>query len=114
MINENLFNDLFLDSHRDLAINSLQTLNNFNNFLVVEHQFGIDVAEICNDYILRDNRGYKKTYKTKYDTEIIPKKTNFDILYNSTKQSWVIYNNRLLKCSCSGNNNNLYLEFNIY
>lgn len=35
MINEKLFNDLFIESHQKLAIKSLQTLNGFKNILII-------------------------------------------------------------------------------
>ena len=34
MINKNLFDDVFLESHQKLAIKSLQTLNNCENMLI--------------------------------------------------------------------------------
>ena len=37
MINENLYNDLFLESHQKLAIKSLQTLNGFENILLLRN-----------------------------------------------------------------------------
>lgn len=42
IINENLFNDLFLESHKELAIQSLRSLNNCGNMIIVENSFQQD------------------------------------------------------------------------
>ena len=38
MINENLYNDLFLESHSKLAIKSLQTLSGFGDILIIKNE----------------------------------------------------------------------------
>lgn len=66
IINEKLYNDLFLVSHRELAIQSLKTLNKFENVLIIAEKctnsyfiFEIEIIldEWCRE--LKPNSNYR-------------------------------------------------------
>lgn len=46
MINKNLFSDLFLESHKPLAIKSLQILNNFENMVIIRDNYDMEISII--------------------------------------------------------------------
>ena len=65
-INGNLYNDLFLESHRELAIQSLKSLNNFENALIIASREILLILDIeilldewRRDLTLSKSTGYK-------------------------------------------------------
>lgn len=69
------------------------------------------VVKIENETLIRHSCTNEPDWYS--NTKLIMKENNNEILYNSEKSTYIIYNNELLICKHEADGGNLHIKFNI-
>ena len=100
IINNKLYADLFIESHKQLAIKSLQTLNNLNNFIIVNYgnNIGYEIIPI-REFNFLDSNNVATTILNEYNAGFfVSYNWATDIALPGKKAVFIVINNQIGLC----------------